>query len=228
MKTFSRSEVQAILAKASQLQHHQSQGAKEDGLNAAELIALGKDVGLSESAIEEAIQSVENDHQLDVDYQWINATSHLQWQQTLNIPFEALNKQEVLSSIRSHTGGIGKVTESDKAYEWEQRKKESGFWHIGFQKNSEGTTRLSVVQNWNGTKAGITVMGTVLPMALFVLLGKALGLGDFKAISALSGLATGFLGSRVYLKWYFKQQKSQFKQLLAQLRRSSKKATNVP
>lgn len=216
--SYSKDQIARILNKASQVQARMDRMGDSDGLNEVELVELAAEVGLSEQAIIEAINDLANAEQNEKVFNWLSGSSQLQFDQILIGELSDVEHERIIAEIRRSTGGIGKV-HSPKAsqLEWEQRRSEIGYKHITLSSEENGRVRLLYNYNWGGLKLALSVVGPVLSMALFVILGKGIGLNDLKGLFALSGLITGFLGSRIYLKTYFEEQKLKFNDLKSKL-----------
>lgn len=216
--SYSKDQIARILNKASQVQARMDRMGDSEGLNQTELVELAAEVGLSEQAIIEAINDLTSAEQYDKGFDWLSASSQLQFDQMLIGEFTEADKERIISEIRSSTGGIGKV-HSPKAsqIEWEQRRNEIGYKHITISSEENGRIRLLYNYNWGGLKLALSAVVPVLSMALFVIIGKGAGLNEFKGLFALGGLVAGTVGSRIYLKTNFDEQKQKFNDLKSKL-----------
>lgn len=226
-KSFSKSEISQILNKASQIQASIDHMGDAQGLSEEELYELGKEVGLSKQALLEAISEVENIHQLEKPFNWISGSSQLQFDQQLLGELSEETKEAIIAEIQTVTGGIGKVaTNKATKLEWEQRRSEIGYKHITFTEDPQGHIRFRYNYNWAGLKLLLSVVPPVLSMAFLVIIGKGMGFNEWKGLFVLVGLSLGFMGSRIYLKSYFEQQKAKFHELKKGLSKILK--TNQP
>lgn len=225
--SFSKDQISRILSKASQIQARMDRMGDAEGLNESELFQLGAEVGLSKQAILESINDLSNSEQLTKKFNWFSGSSQLQFDQVLFGELSEVDKDAIIGEIRSATGGIGKVNApSLNQLEWEQRRSEIGYKHITLSSEEHGRIRLRYNYNWGGLKLGLSVIAPTLAMAFFVIIGKGLGLNEYKGLFVLGGLISGLIGGRIYLKTYFEEQKAKFEQLKKRLTKVLK--TNKP
>ncbi|TNE71277.1 hypothetical protein EP331_09880 [bacterium] len=210
--SFSREEISKIMAKATQIQAQMDKYGDHETLSEDELIELGKEVGISKSAIMEAIGQVDATEKKPINFSWLTGTSWLQDIRVLPGTFTDDEWEDIVQEIRASTGGIGKVSQSKSTFEWEQRSREIGYRHLTFTPG-KNSTKFTFNYNWRGIKMLMTAVPSVLTMALFSLIGKTIFGADFKAIFILVGLLTGFVGGRIYLHSYFREQKRKLEEL---------------
>lgn len=216
--TFSREQISRLLNKATQIQASIDRLGNAEGLTESELIELGAEVGLSKQAILEAINEVANTNQLHKKFEWIKGSSQLQFDQMIFGEINEATKEAIIAEIQAETGGIGKTNKATETQlDWEQRRSEVGYKHINLTAEENGRIRLRYNYNWLGLKLALSFVAPVIAMAITVLLGKGIGLNEYKGLFALAGMFMGFVGGRIYLKKYFEEQKAQFTMLKAKI-----------
>ena len=214
--SFSRDEIAKIMSKATQIQAQMDKYGEHETLTQEELLELGQDIGVSSIAILEALNEVETESKEKPRFSWLKGTSLLYESRLIPGRIDEENWDAVVAQIRETTGGIGKLIRSKSTFEWEQRRQEVGYRHITFTQN-DGHTKLSYSYNWLGINVLISAVGTVLTMALFAIISKGVFGNEYKSIAALAGIVSGFLGGRLYLYSYFKEQRKKFEKLTKSL-----------
>ena len=209
---FSRDEITKIMSKASQIQAQMDKYGDHEMLSEDELLELGDEVGISKSAILQAMNEVNSSENQPKRFSWLKGTSALQETRLLPGTLTEEEWDAVVAEIRASTGGIGKLTKTNSTFEWEQRKAEVGYRHLTFIPGKE-STRFIFNYNWQGMSILMSVVPTVLAMSVFVIVGKGLFGTGYKSVAALSGLIAGFVGGRFYLASYFKDQKRKLNDL---------------
>lgn len=216
--SYSREQISRLLNKASHIQARLDRMGNAEGLSEKELFELGSEVGLSKQAILEAINELSDEQQIEKKFKWIKGSSQLQFDQVIFGDLGKADREKVIAEIRAVTGGIGKVgAPSPGQLEWEQRRSEVGYKHITLSTEENGRIRLRYNYNWGGLKLALSVVGPTIAMALLTIVGKGAGLNEYKGLFALGGIIAGFVAGRFYLKSYFEEQKSKFKELKSSL-----------
>lgn len=212
-RTFSKEEISKIFAKASKIQTQKDLYGDEQGLTQEELLRVAEEVGIDKDSLIEAIHSPDVP-ELDSEFNWITATSHIQDVQIVNGEITEESWEKVVQDIRRVTGGIGKLNTVGKSFEWEQRLKEIGYKHISLTPEN-GTTKIQFVSNWKGLKFLSTFLSFLAGAAITGIALDGTNFADivYFLLPLLGGSIALGIG-RFYLKSYFKKQKSIFKNII--------------
>lgn len=215
---YSRKEISTILSKASEIQKQRDLYGDKDGLSEIELLELADEVGIDRDALLEAIETL-NDPIFNDKFNWISATSKVQ---TASIIKGEVNEDiwnKVVAEIRKETGGIGKVSQFNNIFEWEQRRKDIGFKHISLTAAS-GHTKVQIVNSWRGLKA----LAHFIPMmAAFVLTATTMDNTSWSNLAlfvAPVGALVGLIPARLFLNYHFNKQKKHVENLVSRIRKT--------
>lgn len=213
--TYSQNEIRKILKKASEIQTRKDLYGDKEGLTEEELVELAREVGIDRSSLIAALQDVEM-NKLSNQYEWFKGTSRIQSVTSVEGEFDEKQWEELVREIRKVTGGIGKVTQNNTSFEWEQRKSDIGYKHLSLTPK-DGKTKLQMVTSWNTlrTMAGFAgaFFGAILILVFFK---EAFSKQIALMFTPFGGLA-GFFLSRIFLKSYYDKQKKELNTLIQSL-----------
>lgn len=150
-RTYSKREISKVLTKASEIQADNDIFDNQEGLTEEELIHVAEEVGISRKALIEAIHFIDQPELDAQSYSLIKGTSRIQNVSTVKREISDEQWGDLVLEIRKVTGGIGKIRQTGKTYEWEQRKSEFGFKHFTFTPK-DGQTRIQMVSSWGPFK----------------------------------------------------------------------------
>lgn len=219
-QTYSRKEIQSILKKASEIQTQKDLYGDREGLSHQELLELAKEVGIDRESMEAALEDMEV-NKLTGQYNWFSGTSSIQSITSVDAEFDTEHWEEVVQEIRKVTGGIGKITQNNSSYEWEQRRSDIGYKHLTLTPKN-GKTRLQMVSSWNALRTMAGFMGSFIGAILILVIFKEAFSKQIGLMFAPAGGFAGFLLSRVFLKAYYVKQKQQVSRLIQGLSKKIK------
>lgn len=225
--SYSKYEISKIIAKASEIQNSREIDNEMEGLSEEEIIEIAEEIGISKSAVIEAIQNLHDPDLADQTYDLIRGTSRIQHITTVNGEFNEDQWEELVLEIRKVTGGIGKINKVGKTFEWEQRKTDFGYKHFSLTP-ANGKTKLQMVSSWGPFKLISGFLGFFFLFIITLLIVKELTYKELALMVApIAGLG-GFALSRFFLKSYFRKQKTLLTNLTNALQKKIRSFERVP
>lgn len=216
--SYSKHEISKIIAKASEIQNSKEMDNEMEGLSETELIEIAEEIGISKSAVIEAIQNLHDPDLTDQRYDFLRGTSKIQHVTTVGGHFTEEQWEELVLEIRKITGGIGKISKVGKTYEWEQRKTDFGYKHFSLTP-ANGKTKIQMVSSWGPFKMITGFLSFFFFFLATLLIVKGISYKEIALmIAPFAGLA-GFGLSRFFLKSYFEKQKKSLAKLSSSLSR---------
>lgn len=211
-RTYSKREISKVLTKASEIQADNDIFDNQEGLTEEELIHVAEEVGISRKALIEALHFIDQPELDAQSYSLIKGTSRIQNVSTVKAEISDEQWGDLVLEIRKVTGGIGKIRQTGKTYEWEQRKSEFGFKHFTFTPK-DGQTRIQMVSSWGPFKMLAGFLSFFFAFVVTLVFVTEISSKQLSLIIALLVGLGGFAMSRFFLKSYFKKQKSQLEKL---------------
>lgn len=211
-RTYTRSEVNRILRKASEIAAEGDGEEGGDGLTEAELMQVAGEAGIDREVMHRALREY-NLPGREGRFDWLRGTTSLQKKAVLEGELTDEGWEELVRDIREITGGIGKVHTGGRVYEWEQRKRNTGYIHLSATPG-EGRTVLQFVSNWNSHRMSVSVISFIVFFALGSMAIQAAPLADFLQLLAagVAGLAGVGVG-RFFLRSFYESQKERMQEI---------------
>jgi len=214
-KKFSRNEVSQILKIASELDRLEQ--PEPEGLTTNELQKLATEVGINPQHIETAIQQMKEDEFEAASQNFIDDGYSYQESRITKEVIDDDKWEEMVTEIRRINGGIGKTSRLGNTYEWEQRKKNTGYLQVSVTpKGDHSRLRINASYNYFSRTSGF--LSGIFGFLVFIMLSSSLSVADtFQLILGGFGALSGWGLSRLYLKSWMKRKRSMLRFLTQRL-----------
>lgn len=214
-RVYNRQEISSILAKASELEVSRKGADYSEGLSKDELMKLAAEVGVSIKSMEDAIQSLKTPA-FSHSYNWISGTARLENIQQLDTRFTPEFKAAALQHLQESENEIGNTDLKSGMLVWKSQK-EMRFTSLKFVEE-DNKVRVEYSSNWMPLKIISSVFPAMVLFILTVALTKEMGLAiPVSLLAGLGGAFVGVMGARVWLKFYFNNQKNRMINMLNKL-----------
>jgi hypothetical protein len=216
MRSYSKNEIQKILAKAAELEMSKTFDSGADSLTEQEILSLAKDSGISVSSIKAALHSIDAP-EFDNSFNWLKGTTRIQHIEHFDTELQSEQIAKVLRILQSNESELGETDLHSKKLTW-HLKREIESTKVSLYEDS-GKTAFEYSSDWTGLKF---VMATFPFLMLFIItLVATKGMGFDKFTSLMIAPVGGFIGLTagwIYLKSRFENQKKRLHETLDQLR----------
>lgn len=216
-KKFTKHQISKILAKASEFEvdqnYHSGDHDENDGISKQELLEIGREVGISQKALEHAIHQVKN--QTSETFNWFIGSSELKASTQLEGEASELQINQFFPELNTFTGQKGHLEQVGNSYDWEQ----TGNGPESIRRITiipkDGKTKVIQYVNWNELRFFSLGLAALLGSIALMILLKSIGLpkSTFIPLSPLGGLA-GYIGTMGGLFYYFNKQKKKFASIM--------------
>ncbi|MDZ7773379.1 MAG: hypothetical protein U5K31_11670 [Balneolaceae bacterium] len=211
-RNFSRAQVNHILRKAAEIDAELGDREDEDGLTESELLHVAEEAGIDRKVMLRALREYDLPGR-EGRFDWLHGTTSLQKKAVLEGEMTDGRWEELVRDIREITGGIGKVHTVGQVYEWEQRKRNTGYIHLSATPR-EGRTVLQFVSDWNTHRTSVNVISFTV---FFVLAAMAMdAVPVAKHLQLLAGGVAGLAGigvGRFFLRSFYTSQKERMQEI---------------
>jgi len=212
---FNREEISRILKIAAELDHREQQ--EEESLSRSELLNLADEVGIDPNHIETAIQQL-RDHEFEPQHPSF-IEENFSFRDTMVLDGLITDElwEDIVTEIRRINGGIGKTSKLGNTYEWEQRKKNTGYLQISITPKEE-VSRLRLNASYRYYANFLGLIGGLIGFTAFSVLGNSLFTAH--ALELLTGGFGAFAGwgcSRLYVRSWMRRKRQTLQSLSHQL-----------
>lgn len=216
MRSYSKNEIQKILAKAAELEMSKTFDSGTESLTEEEILALAKDSGISASSMKAALHSIDAP-EFNNSFNWIKATTRIQHIEHFDTELHSEQIAKVLRILQSNESELGEADLHSKKLTWHLKREIESIKVSLYEERDK--TAFEYSSDWTGLKF---VMATFPFLILFIItLIATKGMGFDKFTSLMIAPVGGFIGlgaGWIYLKSKFEHQKKRLHDTLDQLR----------
>ena len=212
-KTFNKKEIKQILSKAHEIQNNWDIHGRKDDLTIDELAEIASEIGISKSALEQAMQSQETP-ELGSTFNWLTGTGRIQTTFFINRPISRDDLELILADLNNITGQKGHIEQVGTAFDWEMNESEIlDLRRITFQPGPTDT-KITHMVSWNEVRLYGLGLAAFFGAIACIILGKSFGLpkSTFMMLSPLGALG-GFSIFMMGLNHYYNKQRSKMKRI---------------
>ncbi len=206
-KKFNREEISRILKIASELDQHEE--LEEEGLTHEELRNVAREVGIDAKHIETAIHQLQNHHFEESSPNFIEENFAYRKSNMVEGIIDDSLWEEIVTEIRRINGGIGKTSKLGSTYEWEQRKKNTGYLQVSVTPKNDHS-RLRISASYKNFSNFLGLLGGLVGFTTFAVLADGLSL---EMLIAGIGAFAGWGASRIYLKAWMQRKRKMLRSL---------------
>ena len=216
MRSYSKSEIQKVLAKAAELEMSKSLADSNESLTEQEILDLAKDSGISVASIKTALHSIDAP-EFENTFNWVNGTTRIQHIEHFDTELHSEQIAKVLRMLQSNESELGETDLHSKKLTWNlQREIESTKVSL-YEDN--GKTTFEYSSDWTALKFVMATFPFLVLFLITLITTKGMGFDKFTSLMiAPFGGFIGLAGGWMYLKSKFESQKNRLHETLNQLR----------